>query len=97
VSGGTIGGVLGIFGPNERLNVVGTGLSLPEPMLDEFGRMFVVLTGTLADGTPINKTVFLVDGAQISQITLIGTDPCPAPRSPQASHFACPLKPVETR
>ena len=65
LSGGTIAGDLGVIGPNARLNVFGTGLSLTNG----------VLSGTLADGTPISERVYLLDGAQLSQITLIEVDP----------------------
>jgi hypothetical protein len=79
VSGGSIGGGLGVFGPGATLNVYGTGLSLSEqPLTDQYGRTYYTLTGTLADGTVINKPVYLYSngqtGAQISQVHLFNTD-----------------------
>ena len=69
LSGGTIGGDLYAFGPDARLNVFGSNLSLSEPQTDGSGDTFVLLSGTLADGTPISNRVFLF-GAQVSQIVL---------------------------
>jgi hypothetical protein len=74
LSGGTVGGVIGLEDPGTRLNVFGSGLRLSPPQTDQIGQ-FVLLTGTLADGTPISKPVYLLSGAQVSQITLHNTDP----------------------
>jgi hypothetical protein len=71
VSGGTIGNFLVVTGPNARLNVFGQGLSQSPPQTDVFGNPVVVLSGTLADGTPLDNSVFLGNGAQVSQITLV--------------------------
>lgn len=75
VPGGSIAGYLVVFRSSAVLNVYGTGLSLSEPLTDEGGRTYYVLTSTLADGTPINNRVYLFDGAQLSQVKLHEVNP----------------------
>ncbi|MES2463543.1 MAG: hypothetical protein V4671_23465 [Armatimonadota bacterium] len=73
LSGGSLGTDLYInnFG---TLDVYGTGLSLTGPFGPQYSLPYYTLSGTLADGTAINKPVYL-NGVPLSQVVLHNTDP----------------------